>query len=116
MRDESDPSYKPDVLEINDEIEALISQVKMVIGTNKGEVLGEPEFGFDLEGMLFTTDFFMLPFNTMITTQVKEYCEIAQAYPVSVDAYEYPVDAFRSAVILDIKIDEKSAFGFLLGD
>ena len=116
MRDESDPSYKPDMLEINDEIEALISQIKMAIGTNKGEVLGEPEFGCDLEGMLFTTDFYMIPFDTMVTEQVKAYSEIAQAYPVSVSAVEWPIDTYRSAVLLDIKIDGKSSFGFLLGD
>jgi hypothetical protein len=52
-RDPNDPLYKSDILEVTDPIEICIGQIKMCLLTNKGEVLGDPAFGMDLDGMLF---------------------------------------------------------------
>lgn len=116
LRDESDPNYRPEILEVNDEIEALVYQIKMPLGTNKGEVLGESEFGCDLEGLLFTTEFYMVSFNTVVTDQIRQFSELAQVYPVSVSLKELPIDQFKSSALLDIQINGKSKFGILLGD
>ena len=53
LRDASDPRYNPRLLEINDPIEAILSKIRMLIYTNKGEVLGEPDLGMNLESRLF---------------------------------------------------------------
>ena len=48
-----DPKYLGDRVEISDELESAIQQVKMTLFTKKGEVLGEPDFGIDLDSYLF---------------------------------------------------------------
>ncbi len=116
LRDESDPNYRPAALEINDDIEALVYQIKMPLGTNRGEVLGESEFGCDLEGMLFASEFYMVGFNTVVTDQIMKFSELAQVYPVSVSLANVPIDAYRSSAMLDIKINGKSTFGVLFGN
>ena len=116
LRDESDPNYKANTLEVNDDIEALIYQIKMPLGTNRGEVLGESEFGCDLDGLLFASEFYMVGFNTVVTDQVMKFSELAQVYPVSVSMVNMPIDAYRSSVVLDIKINGKSTFGVLFGN
>lgn len=116
IREENDPNYMKGMLEINDEIEALIYQIKMPLGTNKGEVLGEPDFGCDLDSMLFSSDFYIVPFTTIVTDQVRKFSELATLYPVTVNAYNYGDDPYRSTIMLDIAINGKSAFGFLYGD
>ena len=115
LRDESDPNYNPNVLEVNDDIEALIYQVKMPLGTNRGEVLGEFDFGCELEGLLFASEFYMVGFDTVVSDQVTKYSELAQLYPVSVSMVSSPIDAYKSSVLLDVKINGKSTFGVLLG-
>ena len=45
MRSESDPQFRKDQLEVYDEIEATVDKIKMTLGTKKGEVLGEYNFG-----------------------------------------------------------------------
>ena len=76
MRPEGDPSYIPDQIEVYDEIEATVNQVKMTLLTNKGEVLGEPLFGLSIEKYLF--DFEIDPFilsedaQSQITKYVSE--------------------------------------------
>lgn len=115
-RDESDPNYRGDVFEINDDIEALIYQIKMPLGTNRGEVLGEPEFGCDLDGLLFASEFYMVGFNTVVTDQIMTFSELAQVYPVSVSLTNMQIDPYRSSAVLDIKINGKSTFGVLFGN
>lgn len=53
FRDSTDPKHSPNYLEISDKLEALLSKLRMIIYTNRGEVLGEPELGMDLENYLF---------------------------------------------------------------
>lgn len=60
MRHELDPKFRPDQIEVYDEVEASINQVRMTLLTNKGEVLGEPQFGLQVEKYLF--DFELDPF------------------------------------------------------
>jgi hypothetical protein len=52
-RDPNDPMYKSDILEVTDPIEICIGQLKMCLLTTKGEVLGDPAFGMDLESLIF---------------------------------------------------------------
>lgn len=52
-RDPSDPNYKADQLEVTDALEACIGKIKMLLFTRKGEVLGDPRFGLDLEGLIY---------------------------------------------------------------
>ena len=53
IRDRNDSRYNPNRLEVKNKLEALISKIKMILLTNKGEVYGFPDFGMDLEKYLF---------------------------------------------------------------
>lgn len=116
MRDESDPYYDANKFEVNDEIEALVYQIKMPLGTNNGEVLGEYDFGCSLEGLLFTSEFYMVGFDRVVTDQVAKYSELANVYPVAISIMNIPDGMYKSAVLLDAKINGKSTFGMLLGN
>ncbi len=52
-RDPNDPSYNPYQVETTDPIEICVGQLKMLLLTNKGEVLGDPKFGLNLEDLIF---------------------------------------------------------------
>jgi hypothetical protein len=116
LRNESDPNYRADVFEVNDDMEALTYQIKMALGTDRGEVLGESEFGCDLDGLLFASEFYMVGFDTVVTDQIAKFSELAQVYPVGVQMTRMPLDEYKSAALLDIKIQGKSVFGVLLGN
>lgn len=53
IRSESDPAFRKEQLEVHDELESTLQQIKMTLFTKRGEVLGEPEFGLDVEKYLF---------------------------------------------------------------
>jgi hypothetical protein len=52
-RTPDDPKYKEGLLHTDDEVEILIGMIKQCMLTTPGEVLGDPFFGIDLEGLLF---------------------------------------------------------------
>jgi hypothetical protein len=52
-RDPLDPEYNPYQVETTDLVEICVGQLKMVLLTNKGEVLGDPKFGLNLEDLIF---------------------------------------------------------------
>ena len=49
LRQTNDPAFRPDQLEVYDDLEGMLQQIRMVLFTQKGEVLGEPDFGLDVE-------------------------------------------------------------------
>ena len=49
----SDPKYNGDILSTSDEIERILQQIRVILGTKPGEVLGDPNFGCDLEDYVF---------------------------------------------------------------
>jgi hypothetical protein len=53
-RDPLDPNYNPYQIETSDPVEICVGQIKMLLLTNKGEVLGDPKFGLNLEDLIFT--------------------------------------------------------------
>ena len=55
-RDPDDINYKEGIVEVTDPVEICIGQLKMLLLTNKGEVLGDPKFGLSLEEKIFTLD------------------------------------------------------------
>jgi hypothetical protein len=55
-RDPSDPNYKENIVEITQPVEICVGQLKMLLLTNKGEVLGDPKFGLNLEDLVFSLE------------------------------------------------------------
>lgn len=73
MRTEEDPRFREDQLEVYDSIEACINQVKMTLLTRKGEVLGEPGFGLEVDRYLFDLELNPQELTDDAYFQVDEY-------------------------------------------
>lgn len=114
MRPENDPKYRPDQVEVYDEIEACINQVKMTLLTNKGEVLGEPGFGLQVESYLF--DFELDPFKLSdnANSQIQKYVTESKRRGVSAKPSYITDEKDRKTYALQIKIDgRRSPFAIL---
>jgi phage baseplate assembly protein W len=61
MRTPDDPKYRADQVEIADDLEATLQGIRMTLFTNRGEVLGDPDFGVSLNNYLF--EFSVDPFS-----------------------------------------------------
>lgn len=114
FRDTDDPNYIEDVLETSDELEILIYQIKTVLLTNKGEVLGEYKFGANLEHDLFSFDLNPEGMEANLVYQINTFSETARAYKVEIRYKKITDTPYRDAGLIDVYINDKSFFGVVL--
>ncbi len=102
-----DPKYLDDKVEVSDDLESTIQQIKMTLFTKKGEVLGEPDFGIDLNKYLFEYDIDPMSLSHEATSQVNKYVAEARKRQVTVNPSLYPDDkSNRDILVLLIDIPE----------
>ena len=49
-----DPNYQTNIVQNNGEIEQLLTQIENTLFTRKRDVLGEPDFGCNLEDLVYS--------------------------------------------------------------
>lgn len=111
----TEKTYQP-IIENNDEAEKILQQIRMVLGTKRGEVLGSPYFGIDLNKYLFSLNYSQQEITYMVNVLLSQYvlfdqekwnvyADISFGHNAN-DAYEYAV--------IDIVINEKKCLGILV--
>lgn len=115
LRAPGDPNYQEGIFESNDPIENAVQQIRMVLLTRPGEVLGE-DIGFNAEKYLFEFELGdVTPMESDANSQISEYVLFARPYAISANAFTMNdlSDPFRVGLGLNIKIDGQSAFATL---
>lgn len=112
FRDQIDPNYLNDHTEINDEQEALIYQLQMIMLSSKGEVFGDSNFGANLEDLLFTFNANEFTINTSLNEQTDLYCNLADKYRVKFST-KFIQEGFHDVGLIDAIVQDKSVFGLL---
>ena len=80
-----DPNYNATQLQNNGEIEQLITQIETILFTRKTEVLGTPEFGCNLEDLVYSLNQNEFNIKQEIQNQITSYCPLATKYSVRFD-------------------------------
>ena len=114
IRDDKDPYYDDTIIDYQNEVESVISEIRMILGTLNGQVFGDYDFGIDLEYMVFNTKYasnkIMEKLNDEIdkyvyhSDNISIYCDIN--FGDSGEGYDYAV--------LDIYINGAKSIGFLI--
>jgi len=78
-RTPDDPNYKEGLLHTDDEVEILIGMIKQCMLTTPGEVLGDPYFGIDLEGLLFNFNVDQVTLERAIRLHLITYVPLASS-------------------------------------
>jgi hypothetical protein len=107
LRPESDPAHRPDQLEIYDELESTLQQIKMTLFTKRGEVLGEPNFGVDVEKYLFEFSIDPFALTRDAQNQINSYVTETRKRTIGVRPASYADErANREIFVLLIDIPE----------
>jgi hypothetical protein len=102
-RDPMDPSYNPYQIEVTDPVEICVGQLKMLLLTNKGEVLGDSKFGMNLEELIFTLELSESAIKKELDLFLKTYVPLFQKLGGSYDLKFYQ-GTQRDIATLDFKI------------
>lgn len=79
-----DPNFDPKKLQSQTEIAQLLTQIETILFTTKGDVLGQPNFGANLEDLLFEFNLNEETIQASIERQLATYCQLAQKYKTEV--------------------------------
>lgn len=113
IREPSDSKYNPLSMEINDPLEELLSKIRMLIYTRKGEVLGEPYLGLDLEERLFEFDPDLSAVERDFYTQLAKYVPESNDYNVQI-SIEQKSDGVTNFGMIEIRINDTPMIGVML--
>ncbi len=67
------PRFTINKIIVDDIIRVIVQKYEMILFTNKGELLGDPDFGCDLERLLFETKISAFAVKKIIKEQIAEY-------------------------------------------
>ena len=109
--------YKEKTIEITDDIGTILQRIRMVLGTRKGIVLGDTDFGMNIEDYLFDMNFSEEKIRKEILYQIAKYVSptIGPMYSIDVkvnfgknvvEGYDY--------MVIDIYINQQKLLGFLV--
>lgn len=113
LRIEGDPNYEPNQIEVQDEVVILLQQIEMVLFTDKGDILGSPNLGVDLERLLYSLTVSEGVIRSAIYNQIVNYCPLARKYKVDVSVKIYKGTA-RDIGVVDILIDGANRTGLVI--
>ncbi len=86
------PNYRSSQLIEDDLVRIIVQKYEMVIFSKPGDVFGDPDFGADLESLLFETKVDKSYVEGQITTQIETYISelVGLDYGLEVQFFEDP--------------------------
>jgi len=85
FRDPTDPKYTPNLLETSSKVETVLNKIRMILFTNRGEVLGDPNLGMDLEDYLFQFGLDEHEIRNRFNAQIAQYIPESREFDISLD-------------------------------
>lgn len=113
FRDPSDPKYRHNLLQTSNAIEILLSKIRMILFTNRGEVLGEPDLGMDLEDYLFQYNFDESVLRKRWDAQVAQYIPEQVDFKIDFEV-QMETDGVQNFIYIFIKINGDQYIGVQL--
>lgn len=105
-----DPNYDPTKVHTESELAQLIGQIETTLFTNRGDVLGEPNFGCNLEDLVYSLNYNEQQVQDVVKQQLKIYVPLATKYDVKTTVAFYRGEV-RDIAQIDIEIDSKYQVG-----
>lgn len=105
-----DPGFNPDKLQQDEELAMLLTQIETILFTRRGSVLGNPDFGANLEDYVYELQYNEYLIKRAINEQLNKYVPLSKKYPVSIDV-DFTEELNRHVMFLDIRVDSKFQLG-----
>ena len=114
IRTPNDPNFVPNIIDYSNEVESTLSQLKMILGTNKGDVFGTYDFGLDLNYLVFGTKLPKEEIRQRVLDQSVSYGKISKNISLDIDINFGQSGYGYDYAIIDITINGKKTIGFLV--
>lgn len=105
-----DPNFNDSQMQADEEIQMLLTQIETLIFTSKGDVLGNPDFGLNIEDYVYSFRYNDTMLQGVIQEAIDRYVPLAGKFPVNVGV-EFTQETERNMVFIDITIDGRYGIG-----
>jgi hypothetical protein len=106
IKDINDPNYDPQQIQSDEEISMLLTQIEVMLFTRKGEVLGDSDFGANLEDYVYSFMYNDQMIKSVIIEQLERYIPLSKKFDTQVSV-EFAQETERNLVFVDIVVDNK---------
>jgi len=111
-RNPNDPNYRF-LYEHTDPIETIISKIRMILSTHRGDVLGDLNFGIGIDDYVFETKINSRDLEEKIRSQINQYVSESAQYSIQ-PKVRFGKEKGYDYAIIDIYIDNTKTIGFLV--
>lgn len=113
LRNIEDPNYQEGILEHSNDVESIIQQIRMILGTDYGQVLGDCNFGVSLKKLVFQTKIPKQKIEQLIQEQINDYVN-TKNYSVTTKVSFGKSSLSSDYAIVDIIINQKAVLGIIV--
>jgi phage baseplate assembly protein W len=102
---EGHPRFTINKIITDDAIRVIVQKYEMIIFTNKGELLGDPDFGADLTKLLFETKISAEAVKSNIIDQINQYINELQGTSYTLEVhFEQDPENYQDVMIIDFTL------------
>lgn len=110
IRDVGDPNFDQDKLEATSEIAQLLTQIETLLFTRRGDVMGDPGFGANLDDLVYSLRYNDRMIESTIEDQLETYVPLSRKYNTRVSV-DFTEEVDRHLLFVNIDIDSKYQVG-----
>jgi hypothetical protein len=108
------PRFVVNKIITDDIIRVIIQKYEMILFTNKGEVFGDPDFGADLEKLLYETKISAPAVRNMIIEQINEYISEISSINYKLDVkFEEDPERYQDVMVVEFTIADFEVFAII---
>lgn len=113
LRIPTDPNYDEREIEVDVDIQNFLQQIEMILTTRKGDVLGDPDFGANLEDYVWSK-YSSSEIETEISQQISLYCsDLAFIIPYKIEV-SFIQGEIYDTILVDIILDGTKLLGVVV--
>jgi hypothetical protein len=99
------PRFTINKIIVDDIIRVIVQKYEMIIFTNKGDLLGDPDFGADLQKLLFQTKISAQAVKTLITRQIDTYIPELNGTNYGLEvSFEQDPENYQDVMVIDFTL------------
>ncbi len=104
---EGHPRFTVNKIITDDAVRVIVQKYEMILFTNKGELLGDPSFGCDLEKLLHETSISAPAVRNLIIDQINTYINEISTIDYTLDVtFQEDPENYQDVMIVDFSIGE----------
>ncbi len=113
IRETDGDLFVPNILDVEDLLGIYLMQLEMLLYTKKTEVLGNNDFGIDLEGLIYRFKLNEYEIKRTIENEIQNFCPLAKQFNTEINVV-FMKGEIRDIAFVDIIIDGRSYFGLIV--